>query len=82
MKKRIHKKVIIRDGKEETIVNEESHVEQPDDAPQELRNSMQQVIDQFMEGSGDFQFPPPSSSSSTSTSQETSVSDPPPSQKS
>lgn len=72
MKKRIHKKTIIRDGKEETIVNEESHVEQPDEAPQELRNSMQHIIDQFMEGSGDFQLPPPSTSS-----QETSVPDSP-----
>jgi len=74
MKKRIHKKVIIRDGKEETIVNEESHVEQPDEAPQELRNSMQQIIDQFMEGSGDLELPPPSSSSSP-PSQETSAPD-------
>ena len=52
MKKQVHKKTIIRDGKEETIVTEDTHVEQDDDGPEELRDSMQQAIDQFMEGGG------------------------------
>ena len=50
MKKQIHKKTIIRDGKEETIVTEDTHVEQDNEGPEELRDSMQQIIDQFMEG--------------------------------
>ena len=52
MKKQIHKKTIIRDGKEETIVTEDTHIEQDNDGPPELRESMQTVMDQFMEGQG------------------------------
>ena len=48
MKKQIHKKTIIRDGKEETIVTEDTHVEQDNDGPEELRDSMQTIIDQFI----------------------------------
>lgn len=50
MKKQVHKKTIIKDGREETIVTEDTHVEQDQEGPEELRESMQQVIDQFMEG--------------------------------
>jgi len=57
MKKQIHKKTIIRDGKEETIVTEDSQVEQDDDAPEELREDIQTIIDQFMEGTGEVQVP-------------------------
>ena len=48
MKKQIHKKTIIRDGKEETVVTEDTHVEQDSDGPPELRDSMQTIIDQFI----------------------------------
>lgn len=51
MKKQVHKKTIIRDGKEETVVTEDTHAEQDNDGPEELQDSMQQIIDQFMEGS-------------------------------
>lgn len=53
MRKQVHKKTVIRDGKEETIVTEDTHVEQDNEGPEELRESMQQLIDQFMEGSGE-----------------------------
>ena len=48
MKKQIHKKTVIRDGKEETVVTEDVSIEQDDDGPEELRDSMQQLIDQFV----------------------------------
>jgi hypothetical protein len=54
MKKQVHKKTIIRDGKEETIVTEDTHIEQDDQGPDELKESMKQIIDQFMEGSQQF----------------------------
>ena len=60
MKKQIHKKTIIRDGKEETIVTEDTHIEQDNDGPPELQESMQAVMDQFMEGQGSIQAPPTS----------------------
>lgn len=50
MKKQVHKKTIIRDGKEEVLVTEDTHIEQDNEGPEELRDSMQQVIDQFMVG--------------------------------
>ena len=53
MKKQVHKKTIIRDGKEEVLVTEDTHIEQDNEGPEELRDSMQQVIDQFMVGSGE-----------------------------
>jgi len=41
---------MLRDGREETVVTEDTHVEQDNEGPEELRESMQQAIDQFMEG--------------------------------
>ena len=58
----MHKKTVIRDGKEETIVTEDTHVEQDNEGPEELQDSMQRVIDQFMEG-GEGAIQDPSSSS-------------------
>lgn len=57
MKKQVHKKTIIRDGKEETIVTEDTHIEQDNEGPEELRESIQQVLDQFMEGGQQQQQP-------------------------
>lgn len=48
MKKQIHKKTIIRDGKEETIVTEDTQIEQDDEGPDELKESMQTIVDQFI----------------------------------
>ena len=48
MKKEIHTKTVLKDGQEETIVQEDSHVEEDPNAPEELRDSMQQIIDEFM----------------------------------
>lgn len=53
MRKQVHKKTVIRDGKEETIVTEDTHVEQDNEGPEELRDNMQTLIDQFMDGSGE-----------------------------
>jgi hypothetical protein len=50
LKKQVHKKTVIRDGKEETIVTEDTHVEQDNEGPDELREDMQRVVDDFMEG--------------------------------
>ena len=57
MRKQIHKKTIVRDGKEETIVTEDTHIEQDNEGPPELRDSMQTVVDQFMEGQGEIRPP-------------------------
>lgn len=46
----MHKKTVIRDGKEETIVTEDTHVEQDNEGPDELLDSMQQIVDDFMDG--------------------------------
>lgn len=54
MKKEIHKKTYIRDGRDETFIQEESRVEQQNETPEELRESMQQIIDQFMQTPSDF----------------------------
>ena len=48
MKKEIHTKTVLKDGQEETIVQEDSQVEEDPNAPEELRESMQQIIDEFM----------------------------------
>ena len=50
MEKQVHKKTVIRDGKEETIITEDTHVEQDNEGPEELRENMQRVVDDFMEG--------------------------------
>ena len=77
MKKRIHKKTIIRDGKEETIVTEDSEVEQNDDAPDELRDDIKNIIDQFMEGTGEIQLPASSQVETTVSTSTTSSRQPP-----
>ena len=48
MKKEIHTKTVLKDGQEQTFVHEDSQVEQDPNAPEELRESMQQIIDEFM----------------------------------
>lgn len=50
MKKEVHKKTTIGpDGKESTTVHEDSQIQQENDPPEELRESMQEIINQFME---------------------------------
>jgi len=53
LRKQVHKKTVIRDGQEETLVTEDTHIEQDDDGPDELRDSVCEIIDRFMEVSGD-----------------------------
>ena len=53
MRKQVHKKTVIRDGQEETLVTEDTRVERDTEGPEELRESVQQVIDRFMEVDGD-----------------------------
>lgn len=48
MTKQIHTKTVLKDGMEHTTVHEETNV-QEDDAPDELRESMQDIINQFMD---------------------------------
>lgn len=50
MRKQVHKKTVIRDGREETIVTEDTNIEQDNEGPEELQDSMQRVIDQFIAG--------------------------------
>jgi len=52
LRKQVHKKTVIRDGQEETLVTEDTHIEQDkqdSEGPDELRESVQEVIDRFME---------------------------------
>ena len=51
LRRHIHKKTIVQGDKEETIVTETTHVEQDSEPPEDLSESIQEVIDQFM-GSG------------------------------
>lgn len=53
MKKQVHTKTVIKDGQEQTFVHEEAIVKQDSEPPEELRDSMQQIIDQFMEAPPD-----------------------------
>lgn len=48
MKKEIHTTTVLKDGEEQTFVHEDSKVETDPNAPEELRESMQQIIDEFM----------------------------------
>ena len=48
MSKQIHTTTVLKDGKEHTTVHEETNVHE-DDAPDDLRESMQDIINQFME---------------------------------
>lgn len=48
MKKEIHTTTVLKDGQEQTFVQEDSKVESDPNAPEELRDSMQQIIDEFM----------------------------------
>ncbi|XP_063445933.1 uncharacterized protein LOC134725749 isoform X47 [Mytilus trossulus] len=48
MTKQIHTTTVLKDGQEQTTVHEETNV-QEDDTPDVLRESMQGIIDQFME---------------------------------
>ncbi|KAK7506469.1 hypothetical protein BaRGS_00002581 [Batillaria attramentaria] len=50
MKKEVHKRTMIHpDGQEETTIREDSQIHQDSEPPEELRDSMQQIINQFME---------------------------------
>jgi hypothetical protein len=50
MKKEVHKKTVLKpDGQEEATIREDSVVHQDSEPPEELRDSMQQIINQFME---------------------------------
>jgi len=53
LRKQVHKKTVIRDGQEETLVTEDTRIEQDNDGPEELRESVRDVIDKFMEVAGD-----------------------------
>jgi len=50
LSKKIYRKTVIRDGQEETIVTEDTLVEGDFDGPEELRESVQGVIQKFIEG--------------------------------
>jgi len=54
MKKKVHKKTTVKDGKEETIVTTDTHVEHDDKGPEDLQAAMKEIIDNFVEGTGEF----------------------------
>jgi precorrin isomerase len=58
MKKKIHKKTIVRDGKEETLVTTDTHIEHDDKGPEDLQAAMKEIIDNFVEGTGEFSSEP------------------------
>jgi len=63
MKKEVHKKTTIGpDGKETTTVHEDSQIQQENEPPEELRDSMQEIINQFMESDPQPAQLPPSES--------------------
>ena len=49
MKKKVHKKTTVKDGKEETIVTTDTHVEHDDKGPEDLQAAMKEIIDNFVE---------------------------------
>ena len=53
LSKKVHRKTIIRDGQEETIVTEDTRIVGDFDGPEELRESVQEVIQKFIEGNQD-----------------------------
>ena len=54
MKKEVHQKTTeSSDGREITVIKEESNVHHDADPPEELRESMQQIIDQFLSNDPD-----------------------------
>lgn len=58
MKKKVHKKTTVKDGKEETIVTTDTHVEHDDKGPEDLQAAMKEIIDNFVEGTGEFSSEP------------------------
>lgn len=48
MSKQIHTKTILKDGQEQTFIHEEARVHQDTEPPEELKESMQEIIDQFL----------------------------------
>lgn len=57
MSKQIHTTTVLKDGKEHTTIHTETNVHE-DDAPDDLRDSMQGIIDQFMEQPVEHEKPP------------------------
>lgn len=53
LSKRVHRKTVIREGQEETIVTEDTRIEHDFDGPEELRESVNEVIQKFIEGDND-----------------------------
>lgn len=53
LRKQIHKKTIVHDGKEETVVTEDTQIEQDPNAPIELTESVQELIHQFLDSNGE-----------------------------
>jgi len=58
MKKKVHKKTTVKDGKEETIVTTDMHVEHDDKGPEDLQAAMKEIIENFVEGTGEFSSEP------------------------
>ncbi|XP_074648660.1 uncharacterized protein LOC141904097 isoform X4 [Tubulanus polymorphus] len=55
MKKKVHKKTVVRDdGCEETYIHEDTHISSDNEGPDELRDSIQEIIGNFMDTKGDF----------------------------
>lgn len=50
MKREVHTKTVLKaDGNEETTIKEDSEIHQDSEPPEHLRDSMQQIINQFMD---------------------------------
>jgi len=54
----VHKKTTVKDGKEETIVTTDMHVEHDDKGPEDLQAAMKEIIENFVEGTGEFSSEP------------------------
>lgn len=52
LKKQVHKRTVVEPGREETIVVNKTRVDRSDDEPEELRDSIGDVIRELVGSSG------------------------------
>lgn len=52
LKKEIRRQKVLIDGREEEIITEDVQLVQDKEEPEELRDSLKNVVNQFMQGNG------------------------------
>lgn len=51
----VHKKTVITGCQEETMVTEDTHVEQDSETPREIDHAIRLIIEQFVQGESNFE---------------------------